>query len=104
MSTRSIGRGICPKCGGVVIKRLGDREYVYVKHGRIWHYIGPLDNVDLNSIVHEYTTTLPLKARGSGGFMNSGGTGSGKSAGKIIALIVRVIMIIIGVAIILLIY
>ena len=85
----------------MVVKRLGDREYVYVKHGRIWHYIGPLDNVDLNSIVHEYTTTLPLKARASGGLMNSGGTGSGKSAGKIIALIVGILMIIIGVIIIL---
>lgn len=105
MSTRSIGRGTCPKCGregAVVVKRLGDREYVYVKHGKVWHYIGPLDNIDLNSIIHEYTTSLPLKTRASGGFMGSGG-GSGKSIGKIIALIVGVLMIIVGVLIILLI-
>lgn len=86
----------------MVVKRLGDREYVYVKHGRTWHYIGPLDSVDLNSIIHEYTTSLPLKDSAGGGLsMSSGGAGSGKSIGKIIALIVGVLMIIIGVIIIL---
>ncbi|MFP3281293.1 MAG: hypothetical protein RXO76_09545, partial [Vulcanisaeta sp.] len=64
MSARSIGRGICPKCGlegSVVIKQVGGKDYVYVKHGRTWHYIGPLDKVDLNTILIGYTTTLPLK-------------------------------------------
>lgn len=64
MSSRSIGRGICPKCGeeGVfVVKRIGDREYVYARHGRSWHYIGPLNNVDLGSMLNSPTTSLPLK-------------------------------------------
>ncbi|MGC8608143.1 MAG: hypothetical protein ACP5L5_11360 [Vulcanisaeta sp.] len=47
--------------GSIIIKRIGDQEYVYVKHGRTWHYIGPLSAVDLPSIMTEYTTPLPLK-------------------------------------------
>ncbi len=54
MSSRSIGRGICPKCGqeGVLyIRRLGDREYVYFKHGKRWCYIGPKTNVDIEKLL-----------------------------------------------------
>lgn len=48
MSSRKIGRVVCPKCGreGVaIVKRIRNREYVYVKHGQDWCYIGPADTV-----------------------------------------------------------
>ena len=49
-----VGRGRCPRCGaeGTVILRVdGSRPYVYVRHGRVWHYIGTLDRVNLESII-----------------------------------------------------
>lgn len=53
--------------GGVrMIKTLSSRDYVYVKHGREWHYVGPLNNVDLASLFTAHTTALPLKSRGQG--------------------------------------
>jgi len=45
MSSRSIGRGRCPKCGQegvIVINAIGGQRYVYFRHGRRWCYIGPL--------------------------------------------------------------
>lgn len=65
MSTRVIGRGICPKCneeGSVVFKELYGKIYVYFKHGRRWCYIGPLEKVDLQKLIislktyHTFTT------------------------------------------------
>ncbi|MFP3305325.1 MAG: hypothetical protein RXN89_04475, partial [Vulcanisaeta sp.] len=96
MSARSIGRGICPKCGlegSVVIKQVGGKDYVYVKHGRIWHYIGPLDKVDLNTILIGYTTTLPLKGSSRVGKAMGG---QGKPLSKVIAKVLGVLLIAIG--------
>lgn len=47
VSTRTVGRDICPKCGregAIVIRRIGNREYIYFRHGKKWCYIGPLLN------------------------------------------------------------
>ncbi|MFP3236421.1 MAG: hypothetical protein RXR10_03080 [Vulcanisaeta sp.] len=96
MSARSIGRGICPKCGlegSVVIKQVGGKDYVYVKHGRTWHYIGPLDKVDLNTILIGYTTTLPLKGSSRVGKAMGG---QGKPLSKVIAKVLGVLLIAIG--------
>ncbi len=46
MSSRSIGRGRCPKCGeegSIIIKEIAGRYYIYFKHGNKWCYIGPID-------------------------------------------------------------
>ncbi len=54
MSSRVIGRGVCPRCGregSVVLKQIGDRIYVYFKHGRKWCYVGPLERVDLSNLL-----------------------------------------------------
>lgn len=48
MSSRSVGHGICPKCGNrgvLIIKELSGGYYAYYRHGRTWHYIGPLSMV-----------------------------------------------------------
>ncbi|MCD6487966.1 MAG: hypothetical protein J7K21_01920 [Desulfurococcales archaeon] len=67
MSSRVIGRGKCSKCGregSVVLKEVSGRIYVYIKHGREWCYLGPLERVDLSSIIisvrdyHTFTTKL----------------------------------------------
>jgi len=55
MSSRSIGRGRCPKCGRegtIVVKVIGGREYVYPRHGKEWCYVGPLEKVDTLARVH----------------------------------------------------
>ena len=49
-----VGRGRCPRCGaeGTIVLRVdGLRPYVYVRHGRVWHYVGTLDRVNLESII-----------------------------------------------------
>ena len=54
-----VGRGRCPRCGaeGTVILRVdGSRPYVYVRHGRVWHYIGTLDRVNLEHIITNRTS------------------------------------------------
>ena len=63
MSSRVIGRGVCPKCGregSVVLKKLGGKIYVYFKHGRKWCYLGSIENVDLSKLIDDlgyYTFT-----------------------------------------------
>jgi len=55
VSSRSIGRGICPRCGRegtVYVRRIGNREYIYFKHGQKWCYIGPAGEVDVQSLVN----------------------------------------------------
>ncbi len=51
MPSRAIGMGMCPRCGkpGTVVIKAGN--YVYVKHGNTWHYIGTIDKVNLNKIL-----------------------------------------------------
>ena len=64
MSSRVVGRGVCPKCGregSVVLKELSGKIYVYFKHGRKWCYLGSLENVDLSKVIvdlgyHTFTT------------------------------------------------
>ncbi len=59
MSSRVIGRGVCPRCGrvgSVVLKELSGKIYVYVKHGREWCYVGPLDRVDLSKVLQDLRT------------------------------------------------
>ena len=65
MFSRVIGRGVCPKCGregSLVFKELYGKIYVYFKHGRKWCYVGPLDKIDLSSLLisletyHTFTT------------------------------------------------
>ncbi len=54
MTTIVVGRGVCPVCGqegSVVLKEIGGRVYVYVKHGNNWHYVGPLEKIDLTGIL-----------------------------------------------------
>ena len=49
-----VGKGRCPKCGaeGTIVLRVdSSRPYVYVRHGRVWHYVGTLDRVNLESII-----------------------------------------------------
>ncbi|WP_054853905.1 hypothetical protein [Vulcanisaeta distributa] len=55
--------GKCPKCGmeGTVILRVsGSRPYVYVRHGRVWHYIGTLDRVNLESIMNRESRPVTI--------------------------------------------
>ncbi len=50
MRTQTLGRARCPRCGksgAVIIKTIGDRHYVYLRHGRKWCYIGPIDREDV---------------------------------------------------------
>ncbi|MGC8607074.1 MAG: hypothetical protein ACP5GZ_04335 [Vulcanisaeta sp.] len=51
MPSRAVGMGVCPRCGkpGTVVIKAGN--YVYVKHGNTWHYIGTIDKVNLNKIL-----------------------------------------------------
>ncbi|WP_446751819.1 hypothetical protein [Vulcanisaeta sp. JCM 16161] len=51
MPSRAIGMGMCPRCGkpGTVVIKAGN--YVYIKHGNTWHYIGTIDKVNLNKIL-----------------------------------------------------
>ncbi|RLE56676.1 MAG: hypothetical protein DRJ40_04990 [Thermoprotei archaeon] len=59
MSSRVIGRGVCPRCGrvgSVVLKELSGKIYVYVKHGREWCYVGPLEKVDLSRVLQDLRT------------------------------------------------
>ncbi|NPB00853.1 MAG: hypothetical protein GXO10_05710 [Crenarchaeota archaeon] len=56
MSSRSLGRGRCPKCGQegvIVIKTISGYEYVYFRHGRKWCYIGPKDSVDIAELLED---------------------------------------------------
>lgn len=72
MTTRVIGRGMCPRCGeegSIVLKDMYNKVYIYVKHGRRWCYVGPLEAVDLSSIItslsdyHYLTTKIRSCAR-----------------------------------------
>ena len=65
MSSRVLGKGVCPKCGNegsLVLKEISGKIYVYFKHGRKWCYIGPLSEVDLRELIftlenyHSFTT------------------------------------------------
>ena len=65
ISSRVLGKGICPKCGNegsLVLKEISGKIYVYFKHGRKWCYIGPLSEVDLRELIftlenyHSFTT------------------------------------------------
>jgi len=99
VSARSVGRGRCPKCGeegSVVVKSVGGKEYVYIKHGRKWHYVGPLDRVDLGALLLEPTTALPLNGALEG--VRAGGKVSGRPAVKVAAAVVAIILVAIGVA------
>ncbi|WP_054857768.1 hypothetical protein [Vulcanisaeta sp. JCM 16159] len=64
MSSRSVGYGICPRCGNrgvLIIKELNGGYYAYYRHGRTWHYIGPLPVVYeqvINSLDSEYRESL----------------------------------------------
>jgi ribosomal protein L24 len=51
MPSKAIGMGVCPRCGkpGTVVIKAGN--YVYIKHGNTWHYIGTIDKVNLNKIL-----------------------------------------------------
>ncbi|WP_054854179.1 hypothetical protein [Vulcanisaeta distributa] len=51
MASKAIGTGVCPRCGrpGTVVIKAGN--YVYIKHGNTWHYIGTIDKVNLNKIL-----------------------------------------------------
>ncbi|MFP3237525.1 MAG: hypothetical protein RXR10_08660 [Vulcanisaeta sp.] len=51
MPSKAIGMGVCPRCGkpGTIVIKAGN--YVYIKHGNAWHYIGTIDKVNLNKIL-----------------------------------------------------
>ncbi|WP_048056829.1 hypothetical protein [Vulcanisaeta moutnovskia] len=62
MPSRAIGMGMCPRCGkpGTVVIKAGN--YVYIKHGNTWHYIGTIDKVNLNKIlIKDNKTSEELK-------------------------------------------
>jgi len=69
MSSRSVGRGRCPRCGQdgiIVVKCVSGREYVYFRHGRKWCYIGPADRVDITKLItveNKYRARLRLCSR-----------------------------------------
>ncbi|BDR93432.1 hypothetical protein [Vulcanisaeta souniana] len=58
MPSKAIGMGMCPRCGrpGTVVIKAGN--YVYIKHGNTWHYIGIIDKVNLNKILIKDGKTL----------------------------------------------
>jgi hypothetical protein len=52
--TYIIGRGRCPKCGmegTIVIRSRNSRLYVYARHGRVWHYVGPLEKINMEALI-----------------------------------------------------
>ncbi|MGC9227700.1 hypothetical protein, partial [Caldivirga sp.] len=88
---------ICPRCGregSVIVKRIGDQGYVYVKHGKVWHYIGSLERVDLQSILIEHTTPLLLNGTQAKGA--SGGS-MGRPLSKALALLLGIALMALGV-------
>ncbi|ADN51511.1 hypothetical protein [Vulcanisaeta distributa] len=58
MPSKALGTGMCPRCGkpGTVVIKAGN--YVYIKHGNTWHYIGTIDKVNLNKILIKDNTIL----------------------------------------------
>jgi hypothetical protein len=101
VSTRSIGRGKCPKCGeegSLIVKSVGGKEYVYVKHGRTWHYVGPLDKVDVNMLLTEPTTTLPLNEGQEGVVTGGKVSGQPKPPSKVAAAVLGLVLIGLGAA------
>jgi len=60
MPSKAIGMGVCPRCGktGTVVIKAGN--YVYIKHGNTWHYIGTIDKVNLNKILIKNSELLAL--------------------------------------------
>jgi len=60
MPSKAIGMGVCPRCGkpGTVVIKAGN--YVYIKHGNTWHYIGTIDKVNLNKILIKNPESLTL--------------------------------------------
>gem|GEM_PF-990632 len=105
MSARSIGRGRCPKCGregSVVIKMVGGKEYVYVKHGRTWHYIGSLEKIDVNEILREPTTALPLKETETLNIHGEKMNEETKSLNKTVVEVIALILVAVGTGILLL--
>ncbi|MFP3485542.1 MAG: hypothetical protein RXO23_06125 [Vulcanisaeta sp.] len=60
MPSKAIGMGVCPRCGkpGTVVIKAGN--YVYIKHGNTWHYIGTIDKVNLNKILIKNPELLAL--------------------------------------------
>lgn len=53
-TTRTVGKARCPRCGRegtLVIRTIGNEEYVYIRHGRKWCYIGPRRLVDINILI-----------------------------------------------------
>jgi len=52
--TYIIGRGRCPKCGmegTIVIRSRNSKLYVYARHGRVWHYVGPLEKINMEALI-----------------------------------------------------
>ena len=60
MPSKAIGMGVCPRCGkpGTIVIKAGN--YVYIKHGNTWHYIGTIDKVNLNKILIKNPESLTL--------------------------------------------
>ena len=58
MPSKAIGMGVCPRCGkpGTIVIKAGN--YVYIKHGNTWHYIGTIDKVNLNKILIKNPETV----------------------------------------------
>uniref|UniRef100_A0A7C3WSU0 Uncharacterized protein n=1 Tax=Thermofilum pendens TaxID=2269 RepID=A0A7C3WSU0_THEPE len=99
MSARSLGRGVCPKCGeegSVVVKWVGGKEYVYVKHGRTWHYIGPVDKVDIYALLREPTTALPLRAGREVGIAGGSMSGQPRALSKDVVAVVGILLVALG--------
>jgi len=64
--TYVVGRGICPKCGvegTVVIRSSGSGLYVYIRHGRVWHYVGPMDRINIERLMIKKEQGTPLSSR-----------------------------------------
>ena len=80
------------------MKSVGGKEYVYVKHGRIWHYVGPLDKVNVSSLLVEPTTTLPLNVAYEEVGDGERVSGKSKPAIKVAAVVLALILIAIGAA------
>ncbi|MGC8608116.1 MAG: hypothetical protein ACP5L5_11225 [Vulcanisaeta sp.] len=64
--TYVVGKGICPKCGvegTVVIRSSGSGLYVYIRHGRVWHYVGPMDRINIERLMIKKEQETSMNSR-----------------------------------------
>ena len=81
------------------MKSVGGKEYVYVKHGRTWHYVGPLDRVGVGELLSKSTTALPLRGAVEEGSSGERVGAQPKPAREVVAAVLGVALVAVGAAV-----